>query len=169
MSHQHCPPARSHCLKKALIRQSALPQAPATGQTVDRGHLLSRAGSAAGDGSAAPSIASTPRHSTVHRLESGAVVGQSAGPDARADGRPHDVDGSDRVLALLSASEQPDLRAYVNHKLDSVSRILNGGERSGEDADCERLLSACESLLSACILHLARIQWCRAPALLLHQ
>ncbi len=77
----------------------------------------------------------------------GAGVGPPAGPDTRVDGRPHDVDGSDRVLALLSASEQPDLRAYVNHKLDNVSRILNGGERIGRERSREalRTSSVCAS------------------------
>ena len=98
------------------------------GQAVDRGHLLSRAGSAAGEGSAVPSIASTPRHSTVHRLDSGAAA-ERARSDPPSEARLPDADDGERALALLpAASERPDLLAYVDLKLSSVNRILNGGE-----------------------------------------
>ena len=71
-----------------------------------------------------PSIASTPRHSTVHRLESGA-----AAECPPSDARLPDAAEGDRALALLPAAEQPDLRAYVDRKLANVNRILNGGRR----------------------------------------
>lgn len=93
---------------------------------MDRGHLLSRTGSAAGEGSAAPSIASTPRHSTVHRLEGAAPRSDPPSSEVRL---PEATGGSERALPLPPASEQPDLRAYVDLKLADVNRILNGGAR----------------------------------------
>ena len=100
---------------------------PAEQQAVDRGHLLSRTGSTAGDGSAVPSIASTPRHSTVHRLQDGVAVVR-ARSDPPGEAQLPAADREDRALALLSAPEQPDLQAYVDRKLANVNRILNGGE-----------------------------------------
>ena len=95
---------------------------------MDRGHLLSRTGSAAAEGSAAPSIASTPRHSTAHRLQDGAGAEQ-ARSDPPSEAQLSGAGGGDDALASQPAPEQPDLRAYVDRKLANVNRILNGGER----------------------------------------
>jgi len=100
---------------------------PAEQQTLDRGHLLSRTGSAAAEGSAAPSIASTPRHSTAHRLQEGAAV-ERAQSDPPSEAQLRGVGSGDGALASQPAPEQPDLRAYVDRKLANVNRILNGGE-----------------------------------------
>ncbi len=101
---------------------------PAEQQATDRGHLLSRTGSAAAEGSAAPSIASTPRHSTAHRLQDGAAVERTQS-DPPSEAHLPEAGSGDGTSALLSAPEQPDLRAYVDSKLANVNRILNGGER----------------------------------------
>ena len=106
---------------------------------MDRGHLLSRTGSAAAEGSAAPSIASTPRHSTVHRLQDGTAVERARPSDAQLPG----AGSGDGTVASLSAPAQPDLQTYVERKLASVNRVLNGGERISQPFRLCICASAC--------------------------